>query len=111
VIDFSDLRIATIHGYTTSPTVEGETLEIKATEHLAYRRGKVIEASTAFTEIASTSVPGRTGAFSAHIESKFREWFQPHGTFTIVAINVTSRSHPKEVDRTTTEHVPISLDL
>jgi hypothetical protein len=109
VLDLSDRRFAHIYGYTTSPTKEGEILEIKATEHIP---GESIKLKTfaAFTEVAPTIVPGRTGAFSARVESISGLRFARSGTFAVLAINITSRSHPHEVDRTTTEQVPVTSD-
>jgi hypothetical protein len=97
-----------IRGHTTDPTVEGDRLEIKATEHLAH--GKKIETFTAVTEVKPSTIPGPAGAFRVNVDAIGKERFSRDGTFTVVAINIGTQFHPREVERTTSHHVPITVD-
>jgi hypothetical protein len=110
VINAADKRFAHIYGHTTFPTKVGETLEIRATEHLANSSVTVV-AHREITRVESTSVAGHSGTFSAYIETSHRDrHFSTDGTFTVVAINVTNLFNPHEVERTTTRDVPVRQD-
>jgi hypothetical protein len=110
VINAADKRFAYIYGHTTSPTRVGETLEIRATEHLAHSSITIV-AHREIARVESTSVAGHTGVFSAYVETSHRDrHFTTDGTFTVVAINVTNLFNPHEVERTTTRDVPVSQD-
>ena len=110
VIDLSNRRFAYIYGHTTSPTVAGQTLEIIATEHRG-RNSDLVETKLDYPVVASTSVEGRTGHFSAYIETANKnERFYLGGKFTVFAVNITSRTDPHVVERTETKDVPVSGD-
>jgi hypothetical protein len=110
VIDLSNKRFAHIYGHTTSPTVAGETLEIIATEHRG-RNSDLIETKLDYTVVASTSVHGHTGHFSAFVETANRnQHFYLGGKFTVFAVNITSRTHPHVVERTETRDVHVRGD-
>jgi hypothetical protein len=101
-------REAWIRGNTTDPSVEGDRLEIKATEHLA--GGRKIETFTAITEVKQSTIPGPAGAFRVNVDAVGKERFSRDGTFTVVAINIGTQFHPREVERTTTHDVPIIVE-
>jgi hypothetical protein len=88
----------------------GQTLEIKAIEH----RGKnsdLVEARLDYPVVASTSVEGRTGHFSAYIETANRnQHFYLGGKFTVYAVNITSKTDPHRIEDEETRNVPVSGD-
>jgi len=110
VIVLSNKRFAYIYGHTTSPTVAGQTLEIKATEHLG-TNSHLIETRLDYTVVEPTIAHGRTGHFAAYVEtSNPNQHFYFRGKFTVFAVNITSKTDPHVIERTETRDVPASGD-
>ena len=108
VITPPHLKSAILRGHTTSPTVEGETLEITATEHRAH--SPTIDSSVEFTQVESSSISGDSGSFIANLKPNNRshDWYT-NGTFTLVITNITSRTNRHVIEHTRTT-IPASVD-
>ena len=108
VITSPHLKSAILRGHTTTPTVQGETLEITATEHRAH--SPTIDSDVEFVVVGPSSIRGDSGFFSANLKpaNRSHDWYD-NGTFTLNITNITSRTHRHVVEHARVV-IPASVD-